>query len=40
MKKKTSSINPLEKMSVADVEKRAILLKRKYKNVFDRLAKL
>ncbi len=40
MKKKTNAVNILEKMSVADVEKRATLLKRKYKNVFDRLSKL
>lgn len=40
MEKKISSTNILEKMPIYNVEKRAIILKRKYKNVFDRLAKL
>ncbi len=40
MKKKTNTSIVLERMSVVDVEKRAAILKRKYKNVFDRLAKL
>ncbi len=40
MKRKLTAREIVEKMSPADVEKRAIILKRKYKNVFDRLAKL
>lgn len=38
MRKNTKNV--FEKISVADAEKRATILKRKYKNVFDRLAKM
>ncbi|MFH1471498.1 MAG: hypothetical protein ABIF85_01245 [Nanoarchaeota archaeon] len=40
MEKKANTNNVFDKISVADAHKRGTILKHKYKNVFDKLAKM
>lgn len=40
MRKKIDMVELLERMSKEDIQKRALLFREQYKNVFDRLAKL
>ncbi|MFZ3077051.1 MAG: hypothetical protein WA139_01220 [Candidatus Aenigmatarchaeota archaeon] len=40
MRKKIDMVELLEKLSKEDIQKRALLFREQYKNVFDRLAKL